>query len=74
MHVEFPWKAGNFIGQFSCCHSICLEPKDFSPVKHGIFKLKDEDTLSKMICGNVVMHTSDSAKTSIEVSNSSLKW
>lgn len=41
--------------------------KDFSPVKHGTFKSIEEDTLTKMICGNVVTHTSDSAKTEIQV-------
>lgn len=42
--------------------------EDFSPVKHGTFKLVEEDTLTKLVCGNVVTHTSDSAKTEIQVS------
>lgn len=37
-------------------------------MKHGTFKLTEEDTLAKMICGNVVMHTSDASKTGVQVS------
>lgn len=51
-------------------HSCCLfEFKDFSPIKHGTFKVEeDHKTVAKLICGNVVTHTSDTPKSEIQMS------
>lgn len=41
--------------------------KDFSEDRHGTFKESEDNSLVKLICGNVVTHTSDTAKTEINI-------
>ncbi|XP_055318727.1 spondin-1-like isoform X2 [Sitodiplosis mosellana] len=41
--------------------------EDFSPIKHGTFKVSEDNTLIKLICGNVMTHTSETAKNEIAV-------
>lgn len=36
-------------------------------MKHGTFKVSEDNTLIKLICGNVITHTSETAKNEIAV-------
>lgn len=51
------------------CVCVCLwiRLQEFTPSRHGAFKLIEGDPYAKLICGNVATHQSDSNKMDVEV-------